>query len=139
MRRIRTSKRRAAVTVEFAFTFPLFVLFLFAGVEMSRLNMLRHAADNAAYEACRFGIVPGANVTEVEQKAQTYLDSVKVVNATINATPDPITEDTTDLTVDVVIPLAANSWIIPNFTDGGAIRASSSLRTERYRGIPSDE
>ena len=136
MTRLVKRHRRAAVTVEFAFVLPLFVLFLYAGIEMSRLNMIRHAADNAAYEASRFGIVPGANVAEVEGKAQDYLDSVRVVGATITVAPDPITEETANVSVSVDIPLARNSWIIPDFTKNASVSASSTLRAERYRGIP---
>ena len=131
----RKKSRRAAVTVEFAFVFPVFLIFLFAGVEMARLNMLRHAADNAAYESARHGIVPGASVAEVEQKAQEYLSSVKVTNGGVTVTPNPITEATTDVTVTVAVPLDGNSWVTPQFTKNATIQASSTLRAERYRGI----
>ncbi len=133
----RKTARRAAVTVEFAFVFPVFLIFLFAGVEMARLNMLRHAADNAAYESARYGIVPGATVAEVEQKAHEYLGSVKVTNGNITVNPDPITEDTVDLTVTVSVPLDGNAWISPQFMSEAAIQATSTLRAERYRGIQS--
>ena len=104
---------------------------------MARLNVLRHAADNAAYESARHGIVPGATVSEVEQKAHEYLNAVKVSGATVTVSPNPITETTTDITVDVALPLDGNVWVTSKFTDNSAINASCSLRSERYRGIQS--
>ena len=129
-------QRRGAVVVEFALVATLVILVIFSMFEFSWVNVMRHTADNAAYEASRFGIVPGANVAEVEDKAQDYLDSVRVVGATITVAPDPITEETANVSVSVDIPLARNSWIIPDFTKNASVSASSTLRAERYRGIP---
>jgi len=49
--------RRGATTVEFAITAPVFFLFLLAAFEFGWLNVIRHTADNAAYEAARTAMV----------------------------------------------------------------------------------
>ena len=51
--RRRSKIRRGATAVEFAITAPIFFLFLLASFEFGWLNVIRHTADNAAYEAAR--------------------------------------------------------------------------------------
>jgi Flp pilus assembly protein TadG len=124
------------VTVEFALVVPLFFLFAFASFEFSRLNFVRHAVDNAAYEAARVGIVPGANVNTVRDRANHYLDNIaKVTGSTVIVTPNPITSTANEITVSIIVPLDQNAWVTPKFAAGKTITRSSTLRTERYRGI----
>jgi Flp pilus assembly protein TadG len=131
------SARRAAVTVEFAFVLPIFLLFVFSVIEFARLNEIRHAVDNAAYEAARKAIVPGADAEAVESLASDYLDNV--LNAkgySVEVSPNPITEDVNEVTVTVGVPLSQNLWASPVYGKTAVVTASSTLRTERYRGIP---
>ncbi len=46
--------------VEFAIVAPLLFFLFFASMEFCRVAMIRHTADNAVYEGCRVGIIPGA-------------------------------------------------------------------------------
>ena len=130
------NRRRGAVTVEFVLVSLVFFTLVFGMVEFSRLNIIRHAADNAAYEGARVGIVPGATVAEVEAAAQRMLDVVGVGTSTVVVTPDPLTTDADDVTVSVTVPVAENSWMVPKFSNGLTIQSSTTLGTERYRGIP---
>ncbi len=57
--------------VEFAIVAPLLFLFFFAAMEFCRVAMIRHTADNAVYEGCRVGIIPGATVDEAKAEADT--------------------------------------------------------------------
>ena len=75
--RARRSKRAGAVTAEFAITAPIFFLFLLAAFEFGWLNVIRHTADNAAYEAARTVIVPGATVADARAKANRILGIVR--------------------------------------------------------------
>ncbi len=135
---IRSQKirRRGAVTVEFAIVSVVFFTLVFGMVEFSRLSIIRHAADNAAYEGARVGIVPGATVAEVEAAAQQMLDVVSVGTSTIVVTPNPLTTAADDVTVSVSVPVAENSWMVPKLSNGLTIQSSTTLGTERYRGIP---
>ena len=56
----KVSSRAGATAVEFAIVAPIFFLIMLASFEFSRLNVIRHTADNAAYEAARHAMVPGA-------------------------------------------------------------------------------
>ena len=127
--------RCGAVTVELAMVAPIVFLFVFASIEFGRLNILRHAVNNAAYEAARHGMVPGATVDDISTHAQQHLNAFSATGATVQVTPSPITEETAQITVQVTVPLDENSWVIPSFSAGSQISSSSTLQTERYRGI----
>ena len=55
---LQQNQRTGVTTVEFAIVLPLFILFLVLAFEFGRLNIIRHTADNAAYEAARHVMVP---------------------------------------------------------------------------------
>ena len=128
-------RRCGAVTVEFCLVISLFFLFLFASVEFARLNMIRHAADNAAYEAARVAIVPGQTATQVQNHATQYLTNLGIHTPMITVNPNPILDNTDEVTVTVSISMNSNSWVTPMFTSGATLTRSATLRTERYRGI----
>src|SRR3977135_2124330 len=108
--------RRGAVAVEFAITAPIFFLFLLAAFEFGWLNVMRHTADNAAYEAARTAIVPGGTAAEGLGTAPALLNVVGARGATINITPTDITNSTTAVTVAVDLPMSSNGLIVPRFT-----------------------
>lgn len=131
-RRISGSKhRRGATTVEFAIVAPIFFLLLLASFEFSRLNVMRHTADNAAYEAARHAMVPGATASEAVIKANTILRTVGTRGARVTITPTVLGPDVDTVTVRVDVPLDQNGWVVPRFTKGSKITAQSTLRTER--------
>ncbi len=68
--------RRGAAAVEFAITAPIFFLFLLAAFEFGWLNVIRHTADSAAYEAARTAMVPGATAADATAKATGLLNIV---------------------------------------------------------------
>ena len=70
-------QRHGAATVEFAVVLPLLVLLVFGSVELTRGLMLRHSADNAAYEAARTAIVPGATAEEAITRATELPGTVR--------------------------------------------------------------
>ncbi|MCI0335235.1 MAG: pilus assembly protein [Planctomycetes bacterium] len=127
----RCQQRRGATAVEFALTAPVFFIFLLAAFEFGWLNVVRHTADNAAYEAARTAIVPGATSAEARTMANRLLNIVGTRGATVTISPDPVTTDTEAVTVNIQIPMNQNGLIAPRFTSKTTITASSTLRTER--------
>jgi Flp pilus assembly protein TadG len=123
--------RRGATAVEFALTAPVFFLFLLAAFEFGWLNVLRHTADNAAYEAARNVIVPGAKASEAKSIANNLLKIVGARGAKVTITPPTVTPETESVTVSIEIPMKKNGLIVPRFTGKTKILASSTLRTER--------
>jgi Flp pilus assembly protein TadG len=123
--------RRGATAVEFALTAPVFFLFLLAAFEFGWLNVIRHTADNAAYEAARTAMVPGATADEATSKANNLLNIVGARSAKIKVTPPKLTPETDQVTVSIDIPMKKNGLIVPRFTRSTTIHSSSTLRTER--------
>jgi Flp pilus assembly protein TadG len=123
--------RRGATTVEFAIVAPIFFLLMMASFEFSRLNVIRHTADNAAYEAARHAMVPGATASEAVSKANTILRTVGARGARVTINPTTLGPDVDTINVRVDVPLDQNGWIVPRFTKGSTMTAQSTLRTER--------
>jgi Flp pilus assembly protein TadG len=123
--------RRGAVVVEFAICAPLFFLVVLALFEFSWLNVVRHTADNAAYEASRVAMVPGASAAEAVAEAERIMAAVGTRGATIAVIPPTLGPETTQVTVQVTVPLDRNALLTPRFTSGRLIETSSTLRTER--------
>src|SRR3972149_6271968 len=98
-RRSVRQPRRGAAAVEFAITAPVFFLFLLAAFEFGWLNVMRHTADNAAYEAARQAIVPGATAAEATAEAQRVLNIVGARDAQVTITPSTIDANTKSVTV----------------------------------------
>jgi Flp pilus assembly protein TadG len=123
--------RRGAVTVEFAIALPILILFTFAGMEFSRVNMIRNTAINAAYEGARQGIVPGATSAECEAAASGLLNLVQIAGGTAVASPSSIGPETESVTVTVTVPItSANSFVTPQFYFGKTISATVTLPRE---------
>jgi Flp pilus assembly protein TadG len=118
--------------VEFAITASVLFLLVFAAIELSRFNQLRHTADNAAYEGARRGIVPGATSDDVLAEVQSVLDTASARSAEIVVDPEVIDDATEEITVSVSIPLSDNSWTAPVFFANRRASSSLTLRREKY-------
>lgn len=131
---LRTRQRRKAragvVTVELALTLGLAFFFFFAALEFSRVSMIRHTVDHAAYEAARTGIVPGATVAQVEAKARQVLatGALRVFDLTI--TPSPIPRSAPTITVKIGVPLDRNLFAPANFFGGKRFERSFTMQRE---------
>lgn len=150
----RIHKRLGGAVVEFAIVVPLFFLFLFAAIEFGRLNMVRHMVDNAAYEAARNAMVPGASTQEAINEAnrvlaltgitgaQTHIATVQLGEVEVveeegeeEIVNEQIDDETIQVTVTITVPFAANAFLTPAFATDANIVSSSTLKTERYFGI----
>jgi len=117
--------------VEFALVAPVFFLLLFVSFEFSRLNVIRHTADNAAYEAARFAMVPGATAAEAIATANRVLDIIGTRGAVVTVNPATLGPDTEQITVTVDVPISQNGWVAPRFTGSAVMRSQSTLKAER--------
>lgn len=119
--------------VEFAIVAPLLFLFFFAAMEFCRVAMIRHTADNAVYEGCRVGIIPGATVGEINSEATRILSSLGVTNVSVDIRPKKIDRETDEVTVRIVVPLDDNSFVPNQFFSGRSITRELTLRREGIR------
>ena len=133
-RKLNQSNRAGTTAVEFAVVAPIFFLFVIAVIDFGRMNILRHTADNAAYEAARHAMVPGATAAEAISEANSILSAVGTVGSTVTVNPPVLDLSVDEITVTVAIPMNQNAWIAPHFTANKTIRGSSTLRTERVPG-----
>jgi Flp pilus assembly protein TadG len=133
-RRRHTARRRrsGAVIVEFAICVPILFLFFFAALEFSRVNMIRQTIENATYEGSRRGIVPGATAADCRTAAQLVLNTVATNNAQITVTPNVITPETSQITVEISVPVDSNSWVIPFFFKNKTLSNSMTMQRERF-------
>jgi Flp pilus assembly protein TadG len=129
----KQSDRRGAAMVEFAIVAPLLFFLFFASMEFCRVAMIRHTADNAVYEGCRVGIIPGATKAEVQAETQLILNSLALTNVGISVTPAVIDKDTDEVTVRVVVPLDDNSFVPNQFVAGRSVTRELTLRREGIR------
>lgn len=127
----RRTARQGAAAVEFAVVAPIFFVLVIAAFEFGRLNVIRHTADNAAYEAARHAMVPGATAAEAVAKANSILNIVGTRGANVTINPAVIDNSVDEITVTIDVPMNQNGWITPRFTSASNIQASSRLRTER--------
>lgn len=131
--RRRRGLRRGATATEFAITAPIFVLFLMASFEFGWLNVLRHTADNAAYEAARYAMVPGGTAAEAQARANSLLKIVGARGAKVTVNPSNLTSTTDKVTVSIDIPMKDNALVVPKFTGKKTLHAEATMRTERAR------
>ena len=122
-----STNRSGTLTVEFALVAPIIFLIFFGCLELTSLNLMRHTAGNAAYEAARAGIVPGATEASAKQKA---INLLKAVGATRNVTIDY--QNTPDkVSVFINIPVKDNSWGLARFSGSSTIRKGCILTREK--------
>lgn len=123
----RPADRRGVATVEFALTVPIWFLVLFTALELGRMNMIRQTANNAAYEAVRTCIVPGATNAEGVAAATTLLTSIGVKDYTVTISPTTITDTTPSVTATVVVPYGKNLWGKPLFSGSRAANVTCTM------------
>jgi Flp pilus assembly protein TadG len=125
--------RRGAAAVEFAIVAPLLFLLILTMFEFSRLQVIRHTGDNAAYEAARKAMVPGASAGDAVAEANRIMRTIGARGVQVNVTPSRIDANTRSVTVEVQTRLDQNALVAPRFTRGATLRSQSTLLTERVR------
>ena len=133
--RLRGQRRRGVAALEFALTAPILFMLFFASVEFSRVNMLRHSVDHAAYESARQGIVAGASAKDVEDSANVLLAGVSTKGAKIAVTPAVLTMNSPTITVTITVLVSENSWIASRFFTSDQLTSTCTLAREMYENV----
>ena len=135
MSRTRSSfghARRGTATVELAFCLPVMILFLFASYELSRANMIRHAADAAAYEGARTAILSNATTQEIEDSVGFVLHSVGVSDFTVTVTPAVLDNSVDTVEVEVQVPFRKNTMVSAFFVGDPQFVGQCQLTRETF-------
>lgn len=119
--------------VEFAIVVPVLFVLFFASFEFCRVAMIRHTADNAVYEGCRVGIIPGATAEEMRAEVARIMDSLGVKQLDIEVSPTTIQKQTTHVKVRITVPLDDNSYVPNQFVAGRSIVRELSMQREGVR------
>lgn len=124
-------RRKASAVVELAVVLPVVFTICFSLIEISRLLLLQHTADAAAYEGARQGMVPGATAGEAITAAKVLLDADGLKSTMVTVEPETLDESTAIITVAVQIPVAENSWLRFFCLGETTISSEMSLYCER--------
>ena len=134
--------RFGASAVEFAMVAPIFGLAIIGCIEFSRISMMRNLAQNASYEAARFAMQEGAGDADAVAKAEQILARLGARNAEITPTFIPllandgsVIADRDRIRVDISIPLRDNVLLLSHLFNDESVNATTTMRTERYRGF----
>src|SRR5947208_11397643 len=90
--------RHGATAVEFALVVPIIFLLFYGAFEYSRMSMVLHTVEMAAYEGARRAVVPGATADDAMNAAKDTLAAVGVQKATVSVSPNPIMLQTSQVT-----------------------------------------
>jgi Flp pilus assembly protein TadG len=118
--------------VEFAFTAPIFFLFIFGCVEFARVHMIQAAIENAAFEGARRGIIPGATSANCEASTSTLLNYAGLQDATITVSPTVIDVTTEEVSVTVDVPMTVENGIgLTGYLTGKTLSRTITLPREQ--------
>lgn len=120
--RLQRQIRFGALTVEFALTAPILLLFLFAIVEFGRVQMIQHTLNNAVYEGTRRGMAINSTEAKVRERvlAITTPSAVRNPTITVSITPDVVT-------VSATASLNDNALFSPMFFRDKSLNSTLSL------------
>ncbi len=126
----RKSPRCGAVAVEMAFMLPLLLFIVLSSVEFGRINVIRHSVSNAAYEAARRAIVPGATPADAEVVARQIMGTCGARGVIVDVNPSVIELDTPEVTVTVTVRADENGFLVHKFFNGRILEGVATLRRE---------
>ncbi|MEM9409603.1 MAG: TadE family protein [Planctomycetota bacterium] len=125
--------RKGAAAVEFAIAAPLLFLTIFVVFEFGWAVIVRHTADNAAYEAARIAFVPGGSTDEAVAEAVRIMSIVGASEIEVEVNPSLITPDTDQIEVTVRGEYSQNGIGVSRFFPGVEFVSTTRLLTERPR------
>jgi Flp pilus assembly protein TadG len=125
--------RRGTTTVEFAIVFPVFVALVFFFFETWRYQQFQQAVDEAALEAARVAIVPGATATQAQAQGKKLLNGIGAPTATVNVSPNPIAQSTDQVTITVSLPYSDVGLFFKYFAKGKVFTSTLTMDTENKR------
>jgi Flp pilus assembly protein TadG len=131
MQRVGLTKthRRGTTTVEFAVVAPVFIMVLFTVIEFSRVLQLQHTVRQAAFEGARAGAALDATSTDATTAATVITSAIGIVSPTITVSPNPLTYNSTTISVTVTANPLTNGWFT-RFVTGTSISATVQLNRE---------
>ncbi len=122
-------KRIGATAVEFALCAPLLFVVTLGCIEMTRYNLVKNVANQAAFEAARIGVKPGATVQEIIDEAKFQMKYV-CENCSVDVTPSVIDSSTDEITVVIQVDIREQGWVTPQYFDDPILEASFTIKRD---------
>ena len=135
----RARTRRGVAMLELALVLPILLMLVLGIIEMGRVMMLNQVTTNACREACRRAIIPGMSHAKVLEIVNGYLDAggvsdegrvVSVLDAAGNATTVESVLSHGEVTVEVQVPYAENTWGFTAIMGTKMLVSRSTMRRE---------
>jgi Flp pilus assembly protein TadG len=121
--------REGAYIVELAIAIPIVFMVVFSGFELMHFFKIRHAANQASYEAARRLIIPGGTSAEALAAANQIANANMLTIDSISVTPSVINRDTREVTVQLSIRFR-NEWSFARLLAGRTIVSRCTLMHE---------
>ena len=132
MQNYKKKRRSGAAAVEMAVCLPVFLLVLFANVELGRGIMVQQILVNATRVGARSCIVGGLTKAETKEVVQQYLVDNGVNGVDVDVIPDPVTVEVGNpIKVVASVEYADVQYVAPKFMVGRTLTASATMRKER--------
>ncbi len=91
---------------------------------------MQHAAESAAYEGARVGIIPGANEDEIREATNFIMTSVGVTAFNVNVQNSVTADDVEQVSVEIEVPFAENFRMGTFFVEDPTFRGQCTLNRE---------
>jgi hypothetical protein len=122
--------RNPIETLLVAMTFMLFVLL---AIDRGRVMLVQQAIDNAAYEAARAVMVPGASSHDAIATANELIATAGIPRSTVSVSPRSLTDAHGVVRVQIEVPYDVVTWCLKHLRGSDAtISATSTILTERF-------
>jgi Flp pilus assembly protein TadG len=128
--------RRGTTAVEFAFVFPVFLIFLFGLIDVGRGFMVSHLLTDAARAGCRQAVLPNKTNTDVTATVTDLLSKENFSGLTptikVNGSAADVSSATSgdEITVVVSASTASITWLPVHRFLSGSITGQFSLIRE---------
>ncbi len=128
----RGGNRRGATAVEFAICVPMLFVVALGCIEMTRYNLVKNVASQAAFEAARIGVKPGATAQEVIDEAMFQMRYV-CNDCSVVVTPSVITSNTDRITVEIQVDIREQGWLTPQYFHDPILEAAFTIRRDNVQ------
>jgi hypothetical protein len=125
----RDGTRKGATAVEFAICVPMLFVVALGCIEMTRYNLVKNVACQAAFEAARIGVKPGATAQEVIDEANSQMRYV-CRDCSVVVIPDVITSRTDRITVVIQVDIRDQGWLTPQYFHDPILEAAITIRRD---------
>ncbi len=124
--------RRGVAATEFAVCLPVLVLLMLGMIEACTMIFLKQSLACAAYEGAHTAVMPNATAADVRSVCEGILEDRRVRDATIQITPNNLTNlaEGQYFEVRISAPSSSNAVLPGRFFRGRTLSSSATMMKE---------